>query len=116
MDVTNLETIASEAELNRRGRVLASIGEVNVCVSRFSKHPRWEIHPHGEEVLVGIAGELSLIILDAARPKTVVLKPGDVVVIPQNTWHSPIPRGEVSVLNMGHYAGTLVSSNDDPRL
>ena len=116
MDVTNLKNIAGESELNKRGRVLARIGEVNVCVSRFSEHPKWEIHPHGEEVLVGIAGELSLIILDAAHPKTIVLKPGEVVVIPQNTWHSPMPNGEVSVLNMGHYAGTLVSNNDDPRL
>ena len=30
-----------------------------------------------EEVLVGIAGELSLIIFDAAHLKAVVLKPGD---------------------------------------
>ena len=69
-----------------------------------------------EEVLVGIAGELSLIISDAAHLKTVVLKPGDVAVIPHDTWHSPILHGEVSVLNMGHYAGTLVSNNHDRRL
>jgi hypothetical protein len=30
MDVTNLKHIASESELNKRGRVLARIGEVNV--------------------------------------------------------------------------------------
>lgn len=96
--------------------MLASIGKVNACVSRFSQHPRWEIHPNGEEVLVGIAGELSLIILDLAHPKTIVLKSGDVAVIPPNTWHSPMPNGEVSVLSMGDYGGTVVSDNDDPRL
>jgi len=116
MDVTTLKNVASESELNKRGRVLASIGKVNVCVSRFSQHPKWEIHPNGEEVLVGISGELNIVILDAANPKTVFIKPGDIVVIPQNTWHSPIPNGEVSVLNMGNYAGTLVSNNDDLRL
>ena len=116
MNVTNLENIASESELNKRGRVLARIGEVNVCVSRFSQHPKWEVHPNGEEVLVGISGELSLVILDATHPKTILLKPGDVAVIPQNTWHSPVPNGEVSVLSMGDYAGTLISNNDDPRL
>jgi mannose-6-phosphate isomerase-like protein (cupin superfamily) len=115
MDVTNLKNIASESELNKRGRVLATIGEVNVCVSRFSQHPKWEIHPNGGEVLVGISGELSIVILDKANPKTIVIKPGDVAVIPPNTWHSPIPNGEVSVLNMGHYAGTVISNND-PRL
>jgi hypothetical protein len=46
--------------------------------------------PPWEEVLVGIAGELSLIILDAAHPKTILILPGDVAVIPQNTWASPI--------------------------
>ena len=116
MDVTSLKNLAGESELNKRGRVLATIGEVNVCVSRFSQHPKWEIHPHGEEVLVGISGELSLVILDKGHARKIVLKAGDIAVIPQNTWHSPIPNGEVSVLNMGHYAGTLVSNHDDPRL
>ena len=116
MDVAHLQNIASEAELNKRGRVLARIGEANICVSRFSQHPKWEIHPHGEEVLVGISGELSVVILDEPEPRTIVIKSGDLAVIPQNTWHSPIPNGEVSVLNMGDYAGTIVSNNDDPRL
>ena len=116
MDVTNLKNIASESELNKRGRVLASIGKVNVCVSRFSQHPKWEIHPNGEEVLVGISGELSIVLLDMASPKTILIKSGDVAVIPPNTWHSPIPNGEVSVLSMGDYTGTIVSNSDDPRL
>ncbi|BCA56941.1 hypothetical protein W02_40810 [Nitrospira sp. KM1] len=116
MDVANLKNIAGVSELNKRGRVLARIGEVDVCVSRFSQHPKWEIHPNGEEVLVGISGELSLVILDEVNPKTIVLKSGDVAVIPQNTWHSPIPNGEVSVLSMGDYAGTTISNSDDPRV
>lgn len=58
MDVAALKTLASDSELNKRGNVLATIGEVNVS----------------------------------------------------------IPNGEVSVLNMGNYAGTRVSNNDDPRL
>jgi mannose-6-phosphate isomerase-like protein (cupin superfamily) len=116
MDVTNLKNLACESELNKRGRVLARIGEVNVCVSRFSQHPKWEIHPNGEEVLVGISGELSIVLLDTASPKTILIKSGDVAVIPQNTWHSPIPNGEISVLSMGDYTGTIVSNSDDPRL
>ena len=58
MDVATLKSLASDSQLNKRGSVLATIGEVNVS----------------------------------------------------------IPNGEVSVLNMGNYAGTLVSNNDDPRL
>jgi mannose-6-phosphate isomerase-like protein (cupin superfamily) len=108
--------MAGESELNQRGRVLASIGNTDVCVSRFSQHPKWEIHPNGEEVLVGISGELSLVILDEETAQTIVLRSGDVAVIPQNTWHSPIPSGEVSVLSVGDYAGTIVSNRDDPRL
>jgi mannose-6-phosphate isomerase-like protein (cupin superfamily) len=116
MDVVTLKTLASDSELNKRDSVLATIGEVNVCVSRFSQHPKWEIHPNAEEVLVGISGKLSLVLLDGAQPKMIVLRSGDVAVIPRNTWHSPIPNGEVSVLNMENYAGTLVSNNDDPCL
>jgi hypothetical protein len=116
MNVTHLKSLANESELNTRARVIARIGEATVCISRFSQHPKWEIHPSGEEVLVGISEELRLIILDTACPKTIVLKYGDVAIIPKNTWHSPIPHGEVSVLNMGDYAGTRISNDDDPRL
>ncbi|SLM48731.1 putative Cupin 2 domain-containing protein [Nitrospira japonica] len=115
MDVTTLKNIAGQSELNKRGKVLARIGEANVCVSRFSQHPKWEIHPKGEEVLIGISGELSVVILDPSGPRTIVVKSGDVAVVPENTWHSPVPHGEVSVLSMGDYAGTIVSNNDDPR-
>lgn len=116
MEAINLKYVAGQAELNKRGRVLAKIGEAHVGVSRFSRHPKWEIHPNGEEVLVGITGELSIVTLDAAGSKTMVIKSGDVAVIPQNTWHSPVPDGEVSVLSMGDYAGTMVSDRDDPRV
>ena len=116
MDVAHLKKIASESELNKKGRVIARIGEANVCVSRFSEHPKWEIHPKGEEVFVGIFGELNLVILHTAGPRTIILKSGDIAVIPKNTWHSPIPHGEVAVLNIGDYGGTLVSNSDDPRL
>ena len=93
--------------------MLAIIGKVTVCVSRFSQHPRWDNHPNGAAVLIGISGEVSLVIWDEARTKTISLRAGEVAIISQNTWHSSIPNAEVSVLRRGDYGGTVVSDSDD---
>lgn len=116
MDLHSLKNLAQNAESNRRGRTIASIRDTDVCVSRFSMHPKWEIHPHGQEVLVGISGELTVVVLHSDCSNTITIEAGDVVVIPENTWHSPVPNGEVSVLSIGCYRDTVVSDNEDPRV
>jgi mannose-6-phosphate isomerase-like protein (cupin superfamily) len=84
-------------------------------VACFSKHPRWAIHPGRDELLIGIAGELELTILSEDGPVTTVLQTGHAIVIPRNTWHSPTPLSEVSLLSMANYEGTVVSDSLDPR-
>jgi mannose-6-phosphate isomerase-like protein (cupin superfamily) len=84
-------------------------------VSRFSTHPKWEIHAESDELLVGIAGELEVTLLLPDGSQQVTIGPGDLFVVPRNVWHSPKPRGEVSLLSMASYGGTRVSDRDDPR-
>ena len=103
------------ASLNARGTTIGRVDDYEVGVARFSKHPRWEIHPNGDELLIGIAGELELTTLSDDGPVTTVLQPGHAIVIPRNTWHSPTPLSEVSLLSMANYEGTAVSDSLDPR-
>ena len=103
------------ARLNAHGTTIARVDHYEVGVARFSKHPRWEIHPSGDELLIGIAGELELTILSDDGPVTTVLQTGHAIVIPRNTWHSSIPLGEVSLLSLANYEGTAVSDALDPR-
>ncbi|HEX7429226.1 MAG TPA: cupin domain-containing protein [Mycobacterium sp.] len=103
------------ATLNAHGTTIGRVDHYEVGVARFSEHPRWEIHPSGDELLIGIAGELQLTILSDDGPVTTVLQTGQAIVIPKNTWHSPIPVSEVSLLSMANYEGAAVSDALDPR-
>jgi quercetin dioxygenase-like cupin family protein len=115
IEPVHLASAAKAASLNAHGTTIGHLDDYEVGVARFSKHPRWEIHPNGDELLIGIAGELELTILCDDGPVTTALQPGHAIVIPKNTWHSPTPRSEVSLLSMANYEGTAVSDDLDPR-
>ena len=115
IEPVDLASAAMAARLNAHGTTIGRVDHYEVGVARFSKHPRWEIHPSGDELLIGIAGDLELTILSDDGPATTVLQPGHAIVIPRNTWHSPTPLSEVSLLSMANYEGTAVSDARDPR-
>ncbi len=115
IEPVHLTSAAMAARLNARGTTIGRLDDYEVGVARFSQHPRWEIHPSGDELLIGIAGDLELTILSDDGPVTTVLQPGHAIVIPRNTWHSPTPLSEVSLLSMANYEGTEVSDALDPR-
>ena len=115
IEPVHLASAAMAASLNAHGTTIGHVDHYEVGVARFSKHPRWEIHPNGDELLIGIAGELELTILCDDGPVTTVLHTGHAIVIPKNTWHSPAPLREVSLLSMANYEGTAVSDELDPR-
>jgi quercetin dioxygenase-like cupin family protein len=106
---------AARARLNSRTAPLASLDGLEIGVSRFSKHPRWEIHPNGEEFLQVIEGVLDLTLLTEDGPQQRLLQPGSAVVVPRNTWHSPVPKGTVVLLHIADYRGTRVSNAARPK-
>ncbi len=107
--------VGSGLRPNSRGQALASFNGCTVGVSRFSTHPLWERHPAGDEFLQVFEGELDLTVLTADGPVESTLRPGDVFVVPKGLWHSPRPRGMVTLLFTGRAAGTEVSNAQDPR-
>ena len=63
-----------------------------VLVARYafdSDWPTWEIHPHGDEIVVLMAGRAEMILDESAGRRCVVLeKPGEFVIVPKATWHT----------------------------
>jgi mannose-6-phosphate isomerase-like protein (cupin superfamily) len=100
---------------NSRGQGLASFNGCTMGVSRFSTHPRWERHPAGDEFLQVFEGELDITVLTPDGPVESTLRPGAVFVVPKGLWHSPRPRGMVTLLFLGKTKGTQVSNAEDPR-
>ena len=115
MDLIDLSKRAASAKLNARSKTLARIDGRDLGLSRFSEHPRWEIHPGGDELLQLLEGELELTLLLGGEIQRLVMRPQTVFVVPRGIWHSPIPRGPVAILHLADYRGTKVSNAEDPR-
>src|SRR5262245_32248815 len=107
--------VASSLGPDSRGRELVSFNGCTVGVSRFSTHPLWERHPAGDELLQVFEGELDITVLTADGPAESTLRPGAVFVVPRGLWHSPRPRGMVTLLYVGDVDGTEISNAKDPR-
>lgn len=112
----DIEAIASGLSKAGRGKTLASFNNCSIGVARFSVHPLWERHPASDEFLQVFEGELDLTLLTKGGPLEATLRPGCVFVVPRGLWHSPRPRGSVTMLFMSDAEGTEVSNRRDPRI
>ena len=98
-----------------RGKTLGSFNGCTIGVAKFASHPLWERHPKSDELLQVFEGELDLTVLTDDGPVEMTLRPGSVFVVPRGLWHSPRPRGTVSMLFMSRDEGSEVSNKTDPR-
>ena len=59
-----------------------------VVGSRYEKDmPHWEMHPAGDELLVGLSGEFEVHLQDGPTGQTLALAAGQVVLVPFGIWH-----------------------------
>lgn len=67
----------------------------------------WEMHPNGDEVVIGITGQLTLHqeAADGAVTK-VTLRPGEYAINPAGVWHTADAEGEASALFITAGQGT----------
>ncbi len=73
--------------------------------------PHWEMHPEGEEILVLLSGDMS-IVLDPGETEagggesTVTLEPGQACLVPRGVWHRGIVRAPSRLLAITAGEGT----------
>lgn len=65
-------------------------GHTLVASFSFDKDwPTWEVHPHGDEVVCLITGDVEMILATKGGETKVRLdSQGSFVVVPKNTWHT----------------------------
>jgi mannose-6-phosphate isomerase-like protein (cupin superfamily) len=65
-------------------------GRLLVASFQFEKDwPTWEIHPHGDEIVVLISGAAEMVLDETGGHRVVALsKPGEYVIVPKGTWHT----------------------------
>jgi quercetin dioxygenase-like cupin family protein len=66
---------------------LAEYRNGGVYVSHFAGLGEWERHPGGDEIVMVIEGEAVASLIEAGREVTQPVQAGQLIVIPENTWH-----------------------------
>jgi mannose-6-phosphate isomerase-like protein (cupin superfamily) len=66
----------------------------------------WEMHPHGEEVLVLVSGAMEMVLERDGGESTVELRPGQACIVPRGTWHRARVREPSALLTITAGRGT----------
>jgi len=93
---------------------LASFNQGGVFVGRYLGQPPWECHPHGDELLHVLNGEIDLTVLTDDGPVRVTVPAGSIFVVPQGVWHRPVAHVMTTLLSATPQPSE-VSFAEDPR-
>jgi mannose-6-phosphate isomerase-like protein (cupin superfamily) len=70
--------------------------------------PTWEVHPHGDEIVMLLSGDVDFILHEKEGDRVVrVDQPGTYVVVPRGVWHTARPRARTTMLFFTPGEGTL---------
>lgn len=75
-------------------RVIAELNGQHVKLVKFQGEFVWHKHDHEDELFYVLKGEFKM----EFRDKTVLIKEGDMIVVPSGVEHRPVAEKEVSVM------------------
>jgi mannose-6-phosphate isomerase-like protein (cupin superfamily) len=98
-------------------KVVARLNDYEIKVVKLKGEFVWHTHDDTDELFLVIGGELTIQLRDG----NVVLRPGQMYVVPRGVEHCPIADGEVhavliepvGVVNTGDAGGALTAAYDD---
>ncbi|MEZ5570179.1 MAG: cupin domain-containing protein [Halioglobus sp.] len=68
----------------------------------------WEVHPHGDEVVLLLSGEIEMVLKEAAGERSLHLaEPGAYVIVPRGVWHTARTHVKTRLLFITPGEGTL---------
>lgn len=79
LDATAPDFWQSLAEHDLDGRLFGVVG--------MDKDSHWEMHPGGDEVLVGLSGSIEIVLDFGDETETLTLEAGQMCIVPHDVWH-----------------------------
>jgi quercetin dioxygenase-like cupin family protein len=117
--LTMLEGRTPTTKAAERGEAFAQLlpyRDGAVFAAKFAGKSAWERHPQGDEIVQIIAGKTTLHLITAEGRQSFALKPGMLVVVPQNAWHQfEAPDGVSLMTATPQPTEHLQIDVDDPR-
>ena len=81
--------------------------ELVSCHEFDSDWPTWEIHPHGDEIVILLSGEVTFVLQLEAGDESILLdQDGSYVIVPKNVWHTARTKGNAKLLFITPGEGT----------
>ena len=71
-----------------------------IFLGHWAGHSEWEVHPMGDEVVMVIDGSTTLTMLIAGKEIPHTLGGGQLIVVPQGTWHRFETPDQVKVMTV----------------
>jgi mannose-6-phosphate isomerase-like protein (cupin superfamily) len=98
-------------------KVVARLNDYEIKVVKLQGEFVWHAHDDTDELFLVVSGELRI----QLRDSDVMLRPGQLFVVPRGIEHCPIADGEVhavliepaGVINTGDASGSLTAAYDD---
>lgn len=86
--------------------------ELVSCYEFESDWPSWEVHPHGDEIVLLISGEVEFLLEEEAGETCVTLKEqGEYMIVPKGVWHTAKTQTRSKLLFITPGQGTQHKNN-----
>ena len=111
LDITEATT---EADASAAFPRLAPFNQGGIFAGRFSGETPWACHPGGDELLYILDGVVEVTVLGDSGAEVTTARRGQIVVVPQGSWHKQRPLPEVTLLTATP-TPSRISDAADPR-
>ena len=78
---------STDQELKGAFLALSTYRDGAIFIGHYAGNSEWERHPGGDEIVYLLEGETSLVLLTENGETSNLLIAGELLIVPQNTWH-----------------------------
>ena len=79
---------------------LSGYRDGGVFLAHYAGNSEWERHPKGDELVFVVEGETNLVLLEDGQQRPNLLRSGELLIVPKDTWHRFESPNAVKILTV----------------